>query len=273
MCWRKSVISKSEKQAILLNINSKDEKIKVSNIIDKYNKSDIASKITNTNFLDLNEKNIVTSILNKENINYKVFFANSYCEKCIIFFVPDYLDEDNIQYNDYVSCIKINVSNFKKLKHKDFMGSIYSLGIKNEFIGDIFLTDDACYVFVIKTVEKYILDNLLKVSNQNVECKSVALESKELDKLKIEYISKEYIIPSRRIDALLSEVYNLSRKKVKEKIISGDLFINAKECTNPSLEFYKDDIVSFKRCGKFKVGNELRQTKSGNICINVKRYR
>ncbi len=267
------MISKSEKQVILLNINSKDEKIKISNVIDKYNKSDIASKITNTNFLDLNEKNVVTSILNREKINYKVFFVNSYCEKCIIFFIPEYLNEDSIQYNEYISCIKIKCGNFGKLKHKDFMGSIYSLGIKNEFLGDIFLTDNACYVFVIKTVEKYILDNLIKVANQNVECMDVSLDSKELEKLKIDYISKEYIIPSRRVDALLSEVYNLSRKKVKDKIMSGDLYINAKECTNPSLEFYKDDIVSFRKCGKFRVGNEIRQTKSGNICINIEKYR
>ena len=135
------------------------------------------------------------------------------------------------------------------------------------------MVDNACYVFVIKTIEKYILDNLLKVSNQNVECKSLSLDSKELDKLKIDYIKKEYIIPSRRIDALLSEVYNISRKKVKEKIMVKDLYINSKECTDASFEFCQGDIVSFKRCGKFKVGNELRKTKSGNICIEINRYK
>lgn len=265
------MISKAEKQSILLNIKTKEEKMKISNIIDRCNKSEIASRVVSTNFLDLNEKSVAISILNRENIRYEVYLPNSYCEKCIILFIPDFIQ--NIEYQEYVSCIKIECANFSKLKHKDFMGSIYSLGVKNEYIGDIFLVDNACYVFVIKTIEKYILDNLLKVSNQNVECKSLSLDSKELDKLKIDYIKKEYIIPSRRIDALLSEVYNISRKKVKEKIMAKDLYINSKECTDASFEFCQGDIVSFKRCGKFKVGNELRKTKSGNICIEINRYK
>lgn len=265
------MINKIEKQSILLNIKTKEEKMKISNIIDKYNKSEIASKVVSTNFLDLNERNVATRILNRENIKYEVFLPNSYCEKCIILFIPNFIQ--SVEYQEYVSCIKIECANFFKLRHKDFMGSIYSLGVKNEYIGDIFLVDNACYVFVIKTIEKYILDNLFKVSNQNVECKSFSLNDKELDKLKIDYIKKEYIIPSRRIDALLSEVYNISRKKVKEKIMAKDLYINSKECTDASFEFYENDIVSFKRCGKFKVGNELRKTKSGNICIEINRYK
>ena len=187
------MISKIEKQSILLNIKTKEEKMKISNIIDKYNKSEIASKVVSTNFLDLNERNVATRILNRENIKYEVYLPNSYCEKCIILFKPEFIQ--NIEYQEYVSCIKIECANFFKLRHKDFMGSIYSLGVKNEYIGDIFLVDNACYVFVIKTIEKYILDNLFKVSNQNVECKSLSLNDKELDKLKIDYIKKNILFP------------------------------------------------------------------------------
>ena len=37
---------------------------------------------------------------------------------------------ENIDYEDYISCIKITAKDISKLRHKDFMGSIYSLGIK-----------------------------------------------------------------------------------------------------------------------------------------------
>ena len=175
--------------------------------------------------------------------------VNEYCEKGIIFFLPDYAEK--VEYDNYISCIKIVAKDTNKLKHKDFMGSIYAMGIKNDFIGDIFVTVNAAYVYILKEVENFLLDNLFKV----------------------EYIEKTYIIPSRRIDALLSEVYNLSRKETKEKIVAGDLYVNAAECINPSIEFYEGDIVSFRRCGKLKVGPEIRTTKSGNICINIYRYK
>lgn len=267
------MITKTAKQAILCNIKSKEDKMKMSNIIDKCNKCEVAAKITSTSFLDLNEKNIASCILNKENIKYSIYFPNQYCEKSIIFFLPDYMGQDEINYEDYISCIKIVCKDMSKLRHKDFMGSIYSLGIKNEFIGDIFLTNKACYVYVNKSVESYILDNLFKVANQETICNSIDLESKEAKELKIEYISKSYIIPSRRIDALLAEVYSLSRKESKDKIVAGDLYINSKECINPSEEFNEADIISFRKCGKLKVGSELRTTKSGNICIDIMKYK
>ena len=49
------MISKTEKQSILLNIKTKEEKMKISNIIDRCNKSVIASRVVSTNLLDLNE--------------------------------------------------------------------------------------------------------------------------------------------------------------------------------------------------------------------------
>ena len=39
-----------------------------------------------------------------------------------------------------------------KLLHKDYMGAIYSLGLKREMIGDIFVCENAAYVFCINTV-------------------------------------------------------------------------------------------------------------------------
>lgn len=267
------MITKVSKQNMLNNIKDKEERMKYSNIIDKCNRCEASSKITATAFLDLNEIKNITSILNRENVKYSAFYANEYCEKAVIFFLPEYMENTDINYDEYISCIKIVAKDMGKLRHKDFMGSIYSLGIKNEFLGDIFLDKKACYIFINKTVEKYILDNFFKVANQEVECKLVSLDSKEAKELKIEYITKSYIIPSRRVDVLLAEVYSLSRKETKDKIVAGDLYINAKECINPSEAFYDGDIISFRKCGKLKVGNEVRTTKSGNICIDVKKYK
>ncbi len=265
------MITKQAKQFLISNIKDKDERMKVASIIDKSNKSEALSKIMATTFLDLNEKNIVTSILNNQKVKYKLYFPNEYSEKSIIFFLPDYIDIP--YYEDYVSCIKINCKDMTKLKHKDFMGSIYSLGIKNEFIGDIFLNEKSAYFYVLKEVEEYILDNLFKVGKQEVECEKISISSDESKNLKLEYMTKNYIIPSRRVDALLSEVYNLSRKDVKDKIVAGDLYVNSRECINPSEPFYEGDIISFRKCGKLKVGEEIRITKSGNICININRYK
>lgn len=211
-------------------------------------------------------------MLNRMKVNYYVYLPNKYSEKSIIFFIPEYMENLDINFEDYVSCIKI-ISNNDKLMHKDFMGAIYSLGIKNECIGDIFISKGVCYVYVIKSMEKYIMDNLIEVGRNSVQKIAISIKSKEALELKVDYIEKEYVIPSMRIDALLSEVYGLGRKESKEKIMSGDLYINARECTDPSFEFKEGDIVSFRRCGKLKVGQNLRKTKSGNTYIKIYKYK
>ncbi len=40
----------------------------------------------------------------------------------------------------------------------------------------------------------------------------------------------------------------------------------------PAYIVKENDIVSFKRCGKIKIGKVLRYTKSGKIVVNVKKY-
>ena len=265
------MITKQSKQDLISNIKDKDERMKIANIIDKCNKSEVMDKITATSFLDLSEKAKVTYILNNQKVKYELYFPNKYCEKCAIFFLPDYVER--AEYNAHIACIKIIAKDMIKLKHKDFMGSIYAMGIKNDFIGDIFVTENAAYVYVLKEIEDYFLDNLFKVGNQEVKLELIDIDSMEAKNLKVEYIEKTYIIPSRRIDALLSEVYNLSRKETKDKIVAGDLYINSAQCINPSVEFFEGDIVSFRRQGKLKVGEEIRTTKSGNICINIYRYK
>lgn len=266
------MINKGQKQEVLSNIKDKELRMKISNIVDKANKAEVGYKIEATSFLNLNEKNIAIKVLNLLKLQYKVVFLNDFCEKSIIFFIPDYMLEE-INLENYISCIRIEPKDMTKLKHKDFMGSIYNLGIKEEHIGDIFLNNKYGYVFVTDSVKEYILDNLFNVSNQEVICSEIALDSNEAKSLKIDYIEKNYIIASRRIDVMVSEVYNLGRKESKDKIVAGDLCINSKICINPAQEFKEGDIISFRKCGKFKVGEEIRTTKSGNICICVYKYK
>ena len=266
------MITKTKKQEILNYLKTKEEKINISNIIDKANKSESSNILTHSNFLDLNEIQMMSRILDNGEINYKVYFPNVFCEKAVMFFIPEFLNEDEINFNEYISCVKIDCKNYRKLSHKDFMGSIYSLGIKREVLGDIFVSDGIGYVYVLKNMAEFIENDLLKVANQTAICTILDLDSEESKNLKVDYIEKIYIVPSFRVDALLSEVYSLSRSESKQKIVSGDMYINAKEVINPAENYKEGDIISFKRCGKLKVGKLVRKTKSENLCINIFKY-
>lgn len=255
------------KAKILEKFNNKQEKILVSNILDKAYRFEKVNKLFYTNFLNLNELSIATSILNELKIKYY-----TYCEnKKVIFFIPEYITIDDDFFNNIINCIKITPNVKGKLKHKDYMGAIYSLGLKNEMIGDIFAYEDTAYVFCMNSVSDYIMNNLTKVANQEVDLKLVDL--KDAKDLNVNLFSKDYIVASLRIDAILSVVYKLGRKEAKEKITKGELFINDKNIFYPNTTVKENDIVSLKKCGKLKIGQVSRKTKTGNVVLNIEIYK
>lgn len=267
------MIEKSKKIKILERYKEKEEKILISNIIDKAYKFEKENKLLYTNFLNLNELTLLSNVLNELHVKYYIYSINNYINKKCIFFLPDYIyNHDNEFFNQYINCIKI-IPNVKgKLLHKDYMGAIYSLGLKNEMIGDIFAFEDASYVFCMSSVTNYICDNLFKIANQEVKMEVISLEKDEIKELKNNFLEREYIVASMRVDAILSVVYNFSRNEVKEKIIKGDLYINDKNIFYPNTLLKSNDIISFKRCGKIRLGEIIRTTKSDNLVLSVFKY-
>ena len=91
-----------------------------------------------------------------------------------------------------------------------------------------------------------------------------------MDKTKLK--DMDITVSSLRVDLILSDIFILSRNEVKQKIQNGDLYVNSKKMFFPAYTVKENDIVSFKRCGKIKIGKVLRHTKSGKIVVNVKKY-
>ena len=266
------MVTKEKKRKILERYKNNEEKILVANILDKGNRYEKTNKIEYTDFLNLNEYRIVISILNELSISYKEFSLNNILTKKVIFFTPDYVEVNNEFFSNYIACLKIKPNISSKLAHKDYMGGIYSLGVKHEVIGDIFATEDAGYVFCKKSISEYIVLNMYKIANQEVKVVEMSFDEEEIMNLSLHFIEKEYIVASMRIDAVLASVYKLSRNEVKEKIQKGDLFLNDKNEYYLSHFLKEGDIVSFKRCGKFKLGKCLRKTRSDRTVIKIYKY-
>lgn len=264
------MITKQKRNEILKRFENKDEKNVVANVIDKVYRYEKTNKLEYTNFLNIHEYEIISKILNELKVKYCTFPKDSGFNKKVVIFLPDFINEDYDVYSTIVTVIKIIPNSNVNLKHKDYMGALYNIGIKQEMIGDIICKEKYAYAFLISKVVDFVKLNLLKVGNQIVSIEIMNLNEIDYTKLKNSFKEKECIVSSLRCDAVLASVYSLSRAQVKEKVLQGDLYVNDK-CEYFASNTIKDnDVVSFRKCGKFKVGEVLRITKSGNIVINVK---
>lgn len=266
------MITKQKRSEILEKIKDKEKRIIIANVLDKaicFEKND---KLQYTNYLDIHDIDSIVPLLKGADIKYMVYVPNNNCEKKNIFFIPSYIKNVEDVFAETITCIKIVPKQKEKLSHKDYMGSIYSLGIKREMIGDIFAYKNFAYVFLMRSVLDFVLINLTKVANQEVKIEELLVSVEEVKKLELNFLSSTVIVSSLRVDAVLSEVYNLSRNEAKDKIQSGALYINSKEEYYGSNQLKIGDIVSFKRYGKFKLTQMLRNTKSGNLVIEIQKY-
>lgn len=155
------------------------------------------------------------------------------------------------------------------LTHRDFLGALMSLGVKREVTGDILIKDNIGYVLCIDTIAGFLKDNISQVKHTSVKCEILD----ELpDIAKAEPVSKELLVSSERIDAVISAVFNLSRSDAKELFADRKIFSDSREVSSPSMTAVEGSVISVRGKGRFKYNGIIRQTKKGRMSISVEIY-
>ena len=104
-----------------------------------------------TRFLDGRMQSIVKNKVKNKLI--KIFYPYKDSEK-VIFYVKE---EPKVSLLEIISP--------EELKHQAIMGSIYALGISGEMFGDIIITNNKYYVYVLDEIKEYVMLNLTKIGN------------------------------------------------------------------------------------------------------------
>ncbi|MBQ8830884.1 MAG: hypothetical protein IJ017_04750 [Oscillospiraceae bacterium] len=155
------------------------------------------------------------------------------------------------------------------LSHRDFLGSIMSLGIKREVLGDIVIRENIGYVVCLENIAEFLKDNILQIKHTTVHCE--ILDSMP-DGALSEPAEKEVLVSSERVDAVVAAVYNLSRSDSKELFDQKKIYIDSKSVILPSAVLKEGSIVSVRGRGRFKYYGIVRQTKKGKMAISVAVY-
>ena len=102
------------------------------------------------------------------------------------------------------------------------------------------------------------------------EFTTVRLSELQVEEPKTETIS--IIIPSMRIDSIVSEAIRTSRAKATEAIKEEKVFINHELVVKGAKEVKTNDLITVRGKGRFKVGKILNNTKKGNLVLEIEKY-
>ena len=183
---------------------------------------------------------------------------------------PD--SEKNIFYiKEEPKVILYEIKSKIPLEHREILGTLFSLNITSELFGDIVITNNHYYIYVLESIAPYIKNNLLLVKNSRIELIEVPLETlKEYHK---EYETIEIIASSTRIDTVISRLIQTSRPNIIEKIKNKEIILNYDILKNNSYQLKENDIFSIRRYGKYQYIGIKKETKSKNYIIEKKKYK
>lgn len=159
----------------------------------------------------------------------------------------------------------------KTLTHRDYLGTVLSLGIERNKIGDILVDDAGAYIFLHEHVSDVVLREVEKVNNCGVKASFVELQNIELPKQ--EYDDLFCIAASMRLDAIVSGVTKLSRSKAVNLIMAGKVSLNHAVTENTSAGVLEGDVLSIRGFGRYIVFSQGGRTGSGRLHVHIKKFR
>ncbi|HHX00777.1 MAG TPA: hypothetical protein GX740_05705 [Acholeplasmataceae bacterium] len=199
--------------------------------------------------------------LEKAKNEINIVFSNSYIdeERKRAFVYPKDID---VTPDFKISYLKIN--SHSKLRHQDILGSILALGLTRDVIGDILVDDQI--VLCTSEVENYLINNLERIGRETVEVE-------KLEELNYEgnsnYLEREIIVSSLRLDVVVARATNLSRSKAQTLIQQRFVKINGKIESNFDYICLFDDIISITKFGRVIIKEVLKKTRKDKLLIKI----
>ena len=175
------------------------------------------------------------------------------------------------QFSRYpIELIKFTPKYENSLSHRQYLGTILSLGIERDKIGDILAEQDTAYVFLCSDISEFVAENVKKIGRCGVLTEIVDAENTVLPRKKFEIVS--CIAASMRLDAVISGILNKSRNDAKNLIVAGKVFVNHSESFKTDLTVTEGDLLSIRGFGRAEIYEIGAKTRSDKIHISFKKY-
>lgn len=215
-------------------------------------------------FLNELEVSIAHGYLKNQGIEHTFYGGYNSADRMYL-----YLTDDISGYDDIIS-VKIVAKGDTVLTHRDYLGSLMGLGINRECVGDIVFKDGYAVAFLRREISDYVLQNLKTIGRASV---LVSIFDGDTSMLNSELNQLEVLVTSMRIDNLITSLCKCSRQKANELVSTDRVFINYICADKPSKSISPGDTVSIRGFGKYKIGEILRNTKSGRLVLSVLQYK
>lgn len=240
-------------------------------LLDLANQSYGQGRYTFSNFLDLYEQSIFTSLNKKmKGISNQLFGGYEGAGRQMVRFgSPEELGYDQEYPIVLLHIVPLGGKFSEKLSHRDYLGALMNLGIERNLIGDILVMDQEAYVFAKDTIGPFLMQEWGKVRHTMISVEEVPLTEFQYEP-KFEEIKG--FLPSFRADVMVGFFCKTSRNESSNLIKGQKVFINGGLIDSNSVMLKEGDVLTVRGYGKAIFSEISGQSKKGRHHVILKKY-
>lgn len=264
------------KTDILNSYKRQEDKILIAQVLDKITLMNKTQKIESTNFLDMYQISLVETFLKKNNYqNYILYGGFEEAERKILIVYPEKYNIEMIEknYSKLIKIVRVELPEEEKGKysHRNYLGGIVKLGLKREKVGDILVFENGADIVTVSDFAEILrteLGTLTRFQNSKIE----VLELSKIRQLELKIEEVKIIVPSLRLDNIVSDLARTSRSKAAEIIEQERVFVNGKNETKLSKQIKQGDVITVRGKGRFVIKEFTGTTRSGRTVVLVEKF-
>lgn len=216
-----------------------------------------------TSFLDPRGQYILEVIVGSFEDMKVSYFGGQSAERKRAIIAPSYFEPTEGDFEEVL--IQINYpEKFVSIQHQHVLGTLMSLGIEREQVGDILVGDTIQFVLT-KQLETYIMMELTKIKGATVKLDSIPF--KDMIQSKENWNIHHSTVSALRLDVVLKEMIRKSRSIAKQLIEKKRVKVNHTLIDSPDFQLQNNDLLSIQGFGRARIIDIGGKTKKEKVHI------
>lgn len=216
-----------------------------------------------TSFLDPRGQYILEVIVGSFEDMKVSYFGGQSAERKRAIIAPSYFEPTEDDFEEVL--IQINYpEKFVSIQHQHVLGTLMSLGIEREQVGDILVGDTIQFVLT-KQLESYIMMELTKIKGATVKLDSIPF--KDMIQSKEYWNIHHSTVSALRLDVVLKEMIRKSRSIAKQLIEKKRVKVNHTLIDSPDFQLQNNDLLSIQGFGRARIVDIGGKTKKEKVHI------
>lgn len=217
-------------------------------------------------FMDLREQAtahlILPSLVGKN--RFAFFGGYTDAERCVLSIFPAFYSEEELDYP--FRTVAFHYRAQKELTHRDILGTLMSVGIRRDAVGDILCGKGLSVVFLRSDITDYVCGQIDRIGGEGVR---MTVDYVGELPISVEYEQIRDTIASPRLDSIVKSLTRCSREKAAEMVRLGHVSINHRPIELVSATVETEDTISIRGYGRYIIRQIGPETKKGRLLLLV----